>query len=145
MSLLVVQAALTWTLVGLILTVQLVHYPLFSHVGAGYATYQQEHVRRITWLVAPLMLAELATGAALALHPPPFVPVASTWVGLALLALIWLSTALIQSPTHRHLATGFDPAWHSWLLTTNWARTLLWVLRGVLVGWWVLQAGVHQA
>ena len=136
--LLVVHAALTWALVGLILTIQLVHYPLFSRVGTGYATYQQEHVRRITWLVAPLMLAELATGAALAFHPPPFMSAASARLGLALIALIWLSTALIQSPTHRRLAVGFDPAWHSWLVTTNWARTLLWMLRGMLVGWWLL-------
>jgi hypothetical protein len=139
--LLVVHAALTWALVGLILTVQVVHYPLFSRVGeGGYAAYQQEHVTRITWLVGPLMLAELATGAALALRPPPFLPTGSAWVGLALIILIWLSTALIQSPVHGRLATGFDPALHSRLVTTNWARSVLWLVRGVLVGWWLLLA-----
>ncbi|CAM4198713.1 hypothetical protein [Deinococcus marmoris] len=137
--LLVIHAALTWVLVGLILTIQLVHYPLFSRVGTdGYAAYQQAHVTRITRLVAPLMLAELATGAALALRPPPFLSPVSAWLGLALIVLIWVSTALIQSPVHGRLATGFDAALHTRLVTTNWLRTALWLLRGVLVGGWLL-------
>lgn len=139
--LLVLHAAMTWALVGLILTIQIVHYPLFSRVGtAGYVAYQQEHVLRITWLVAPLMLAELATGAALMLFPPPFVPAGSAGVGLALIAVIWLSTAMVQSPLHGRLAMGFDSARHARLVTTNWVRTLLWLIRGALVGWWLLEA-----
>ncbi|OLV19884.1 hypothetical protein [Deinococcus marmoris] len=139
--LLVVHAALTWALVGLILTIQLVHYPLFSRVGAeGYAAYQREHVTRITWLVAPLMLAELATGAALVLRPPTFVSAASAGLGLGLIILIWVSTALIQSPVHGRLTTGFDAALHARLVTTNWLRTVLWLLRGVLVSGWLLLA-----
>ncbi len=137
--LLVIHAALTWALVGLILTIQLVHYPLFSRVGTdGYAAYQREHVTRITWLVAPLMLAELATGAALVLHPPAFVSAASAGLGLGLIVLIWVSTTLIQSPVHGRLTTGFDATLHARLVTTNWLRTVLWLLRGFLVGGWLL-------
>ncbi|WP_216322289.1 hypothetical protein [Deinococcus aestuarii] len=137
--LLIVHAALTWVLVGLILTIQVVHYPLFARVGtAGYAAYQRDHVTRITGLVAPLMLAELGTGAALVLRPPPGVPAASTGLGLALIISVWLSTALVQSPAHGQLAAGFDPAWHARLVRTNWWRTLAWVARGGLVGWWLL-------
>ena len=139
--LLIVHAALTWALVGLILTIQVVHYPLFARVGvAGYATYQREHVTRITWLVAPLMGAELGTGAWLALHPPASLPAASAVLGLGLIGLIWLSTALVQSPTHGRLAAGFDPTWHARLVSTNWWRTVAWLARGVLVGWWLLLA-----
>ncbi|MFB9990936.1 hypothetical protein ACFFLM_02925 [Deinococcus oregonensis] len=137
--LLVVHAALTWVLAGLILTIQIVHYPLFSRVGvAGYAAYQQEHIRRITWLVAPLMLAELVTGAALIFRPPPFLSAASISLGLALIVLIWLSTAFVQSPAHSRLTTGFDPVWHSRLVKTNWVRTLIWLVRSLLVGAWLL-------
>ncbi|GHF42619.1 hypothetical protein HNQ07_002099 [Deinococcus metalli] len=136
--LLVLHAAVTWVLVGLILTIQVVHYPLFARVGAaGYAEYQREHVTRITWLVAPLMLAELATGAALALRPPPTVPAASAALGLALIVMIWLSTAAVQAPVHGRLSHGFDAALHTRLVTSNWARTVLWLARGVLVGWWL--------
>lgn len=139
--LLVIHAALTWVLVGLILTIQLVHYPLFSRVGAGgYAAYQQEHITRITWLVTPLMLAELATGAALVLRPPASVSAASAGLGLGLIALIWVSTAVVQSPVHGRLTAGFDAAWHARLVTTNWLRTVAWLLRGVLVSGWLLLA-----
>ncbi|MFC3833557.1 MULTISPECIES: hypothetical protein [Deinococcus] len=139
--LLVVHAALTWALVGLILTIQIVHYPLFSRVGAaGYAAYQREHVTRITTLVAPLMLAELVTGAALVAWPPSLRFSPSGWLGLGLIAVVWMSTALVQSPAHGRLATGFNPAWHTRLVTTNWVRTVVWLGRGVLVGWWLHQA-----
>jgi hypothetical protein len=70
MTLLLVHTAATLTMLGVILVVQLVHYPLFRHVGAAsYATYQAEHVRRITWIVAPLMTTELATAGGLAWAP----------------------------------------------------------------------------
>lgn len=105
--LLVVHAAVTWALVGLILTIQAVHYPLFSRVGRdGYAAYQREHVTRVTWLVAPLMLVELVTGGLLALRVSPDVPAGAAWLGLTLIVLIWLSTALIQSPLHGRLRAG---------------------------------------
>ncbi|MDV6373927.1 hypothetical protein [Deinococcus arenicola] len=139
--LLVLHAALTWVLVGLILTIQLVHYPLFARVGAGgYVAYQQEHITRITWLVAPLMLAELATGAVLALRPPASMSAASAGLGFGLIVLIWVSTAVVQSPAHGRLTAGFDAAWHARLVTTNWLRTGVWLLRGVLVGGWLLAA-----
>ena len=58
---LLAQAATTLPLVGLIWTIQLVHYPLFDGVGAeGFAAYERRHAAAITWLVAPLMLGELA-------------------------------------------------------------------------------------
>lgn len=139
--LLVLHAALTWALVGLILTIQVVHYPLFARVGAArYVAYQREHVTRITWLVAPLMGAELGTGAWLALRPPPGVPAALAWLGLALIVLIWLSTALVQSPLHGRLAAGFDAVQHTRLVTTNTWRTAAWLVRGALVAWWLVRA-----
>lgn len=142
--LLVLHAALTWALVGLILTIQLVHYPLFARVGAaGYTAYQREHITRITWLVAPLMLAELGTGAWLALNPPPGVPGWSAWLGLGLIVLIWLSTALVQSPLHGRLIGGFDAVHHARLVGSNAGRTGLWLARGVLVSWWLWRA-LHQ-
>ena len=56
------HAASTWALVGLIWIVQLVHYPLMATVGTPqFPSYHAAHAQRITWVVAPLMLAELAT------------------------------------------------------------------------------------
>jgi len=125
------HAAATWALAGLVWTVQVVHYPLMARVGAGsFPGYHAAHTRRMTRVVAPLMLAELGTAGAL------------LWLGernpwwlasLAPLAGNWLSTALVQVPLHRRLSSGFDPAAHTRLVRTNWWRTAAWSLRGGLV------------
>jgi hypothetical protein len=54
------------------------------------------------------------------------------WAGLALLAVIWLSTAFLQVPRHRRLAEGFDCTAHRHLVTSNWVRTAGWTARGAI-------------
>ncbi len=137
--LLLAHLAATLYMVGLIWFVQIVHYPLFSLVGrAGFSAYEAAHSRRTPAVVAPAMLVELATGAYLALRPPPGVPRVVLWAGLALNAVIWLSTWLLQVPKHRLLETGFDPAAHRALVGTNWIRTVAWTARGILVLGWMM-------
>ena len=136
--LLILHAAGTWALVGLILTIQLVHYPLFSRVGEpGWAAYEREHQNRITFLVGPLMLAELLSAGWLALRPPVGLPVWSLWLGLALVLVIWVSTALVQSPLHGRLSASFDAGLHTRLVGSNWLRSVAWLLRGGLCVWWL--------
>jgi hypothetical protein len=136
MTLLLTHAAATLAMVGVILVVQLVHYPLFRHVGrASYDTYQAEHMRRITWIVAPLMTTELVTSILLVWHLPIGVPAWMAWTGLGLVLFIWATTGLVQVPLHSRLTDGFDAATHRRLVRTNWARTGAWILRSGLVLW----------
>ncbi|MCB9791412.1 MAG: hypothetical protein H6741_01680 [Alphaproteobacteria bacterium] len=139
MLLLVLHAAATWFMTGLIWLVQAVHYPLFSAVGEpGYAAYQAAHVRGISPIVMPAMLLELGTALGLALQPPAGLPPASAWLGLALIGLIWIATALYSVPAHEALAAGFDAEAHQQLVSTNWIRTLAWSARAGLVAWWLV-------
>lgn len=130
MSLLVSShLAATWALIGLIWTIQLVHYPLFAQVGREtFVAYHQRHTRQMTWIVAPLMLAELLTAAWLV-----FAGSRETWLlaSLVPLAFNWLSTWLWQIPLHNVLAKGFDAKAHQRLVATNWWRTAAWSFRGV--------------
>lgn len=136
--LLLVHVAATLIMLGVILVVQVVHYPLFGHVGAeGYAAYQAEHMRRITVIVLPVMTVELATAVALVCLHPTELPAWMAWTGLVLVGLIWCSTALLQVPLHRTLCDGFDAATHRRLVATNWIRTGCWGARGVLALWMV--------
>ncbi len=136
MTLFLIHAAATLIMLGVILIVQLVHYPLFRHVGeVSYAIYQAEHVRRITWIVAPLMTTELVTAGWLVWAPPPGVVPWQAWTGLVLVIVIWGTTALVQVPLHDRLTDGFDAATHRRLVRTNWLRTGAWTLRGGLVLW----------
>ncbi|NNJ25635.1 hypothetical protein [Alienimonas chondri] len=133
MNALLIQAAATLPLVGLIWTVQIVHYPLFDGVGAeGFAEYERRHTLRITWIVAPLMLVELAVSGWLAWRIPEGVPAWQCYAGAAMTAGIWLSTYFLQVPRHSELAAGFAPAAHAALVATNWIRTALWSARGAL-------------
>lgn len=134
--LLLLHAGATLAMAGLIWFVQVVHYPMFALVGPeGFARYEQVHAARTTWVVAPLMLTELATGVLLLAARPARLPVAPLAVGLVLLAVIWLATAFLSVPRHDELATGFVPAAHASLVATNWLRTCAWTLRGGLVLW----------
>lgn len=130
---LLLQAGVTLPLVGLIWTIQVVHYPLFDGVGAeGFAAYERRHAFRITLIVAPLMLAELAVSGWLAARVPDGVPAWQCWAGAGLTAGIWLSTYFLQVPRHAELEAGFVPAAHAALVATNWLRTALWTGRGGL-------------
>ena len=129
--LLPVHYAVTWALVGLIWTIQMVHYPLFAQVGpAHFVAYHRRHTRAITLVVGPLMLAELVTAALLVLEGNR-----DPWLlaSLPLLALIWISTGFVQIPLHNTLTTGFDAHAHRRLVTTNWWRTAAWSARGICI------------
>lgn len=130
----------TWAMLGVILVIQIVHYPLFSSVGASsFERYEALHTQRITWVVAPLMIAELITAIMLVARPPSSVSATLLWTGLALLAAIWLSTAFVQVPLHRELASGFEATAHRKLLATNWVRTIAWLLRAAVTAVMMLQ------
>ena len=127
--LLLAHAGVTLVLVGLIWTIQLVHYPLFRHVEASsWDAFHDAHGMRITWLVGLLMPIEVLLAGTLVFQDPSLL----TWTGVGLLAVIWLSTALIQVPLHQRLGGGFDAEVHSRLVTSNWIRTVAWTLRGLL-------------
>lgn len=133
-AMLAVHLACTWFMTGLIWFVQLVHYPLFAHVGAdGFERYEKEHVRRTTWVVAPVMLVELATAAWLLVDPPGALPAWLAWMNAAMLAGIWLSTILIQVLAHRVLERGFSAHAQRRLVQGNWLRTMLWTLRATFL------------
>ena len=128
--LLILQLASTLPLVGLIWTIQLVHYPLFAKVGAtGFVDYQHEHMRSIGPLVGPLMLVEVLAASGLLICRP------DSWLaitGIVLVSVVWASTACLQVPCHRALTSSFDPDAHGRLVRSNWIRTIAWSLRGAI-------------
>ena len=127
--LLLLHAATTLFMVGVIWFVQVVHYPLFSRVGeAAFPEYERHHARRTGWVVAMPMLLELGTATATVWCLGGALP----WCGLGLLAVAWVSTGLWQVPAHRRLAGGFDAVTHRRLVRTNWVRTVAWSARGII-------------
>lgn len=126
----VVHLVATLMMAGLIVFVQVVHYPLKSRVGPeAFPGYQAGHTVRTSWVVVPLMVVELVSALWLAALPPTagLRPVAL--LGALLLGGVWISTALLQAPAHGRLARGFDAAVHRRLVRSNWIRTLAWLGR----------------
>ena len=115
---------------GVIVFVQVVHYPLMSHVGDdAFPTYERLHTVRTGWVVVPPMLVELAGALWLAFLPPSPELARIAWLGLALLIAIWTSTFLLQAPAHTRLMRGFDGGVHNRLVRSNWLRTFAWIAR----------------
>ena len=130
---LLIHSFSTLFMVGLIWFVQIVHYPLFNHVGPDqFRTYEELHQRLTTWVVAPAMLVELVT-AVMLLKDVPAESSMLVWTGAGLIALIWLTTAALSVPAHNSLSAEFSTsAWRS-LVATNWIRTIAWSVRGILI------------
>jgi hypothetical protein len=78
------------------------------------------------------MVIELIVSIGLvALVPNGIVP-ALAFLGLALTAVIWISTFAVQVPLHRKLADGFDVHTHRVLVRSNWIRTVAWTMRAAI-------------
>ena len=138
---LLAHLAATLFMVGVIWFVQVVHYPLFSRVGPEkFSLYSEAHSRLTTYVVGPPMLVEAATALLLVLRRPEGVPLAAALIGLALVVVVWLSTALLQVPRHTTLGSGFDRRAWSGLVLSNWVRTVAWSARGGLVLWMAARA-----
>ena len=106
MTLFILHAASALFMTGLVWFVQIVHYPLLHHVGTtSFHHYEADHTRRTSPVVAPVMLFELASGVWLALAPPTGVESTLLLANAVLLAVIWGSTFVLQTPLHRQLWT----------------------------------------
>lgn len=122
--------AVTWAMVGIIWTIQLLQYPLMAKVpAAGFVAFEQAHQRRVTAVLALFAPLEILTAAGVALA----VTEVPRWLSIGaggVLAAVWVSTAAFYGPLHGRLSTGFDPVLHRRLVRTNWWRTAAWTGRG---------------
>ena len=126
MTLTVANLIVASALAGVIWTIQLVHYPLFALVGTqDRASYGEEHRRRITWLAAPLMTANVGVAAAGLVTAPS--PLRALNAGLAL--AVFTATGLIYGPLHARLERNPRDRDIRRLVRANWARTAAWTLQ----------------
>lgn len=131
-KLLIANVALSFLMIGVIWFVQVVQYPMFSSISSDdFAGFHENYRRRISVIVGPAMMAELAVALSLAFFPPDAISASAT-VSLVLLVAAWLSTILLQIPLHNRLARGYDARAISILVVTNWIRTVVWSARGAI-------------
>jgi len=122
---LVVAAALA----GLIWTIQLVQYPLFALVGsAEWQAYGEQHRRRITWLAAPLMSANVGLAIALLTEHASGLRIANAALACGLFAV----TGLLFAPLHGRLERAATEHAVRVLVRANWVRTIAWTAQVVV-------------
>ena len=130
MNALSVHLVSTLFMAGLIVFVQVVHYPLMAKVGAtSWVAYETEHTVRTGWVVIPPMFAELFSAFWIFTDASTERTQGVALLGLVLLAVIWHSTAILQAPAHKELSRGEDDKVHRRLVRSNWIRTFAWLAR----------------
>lgn len=132
--LLIINAAATLFMTGLIWFVQIVHYPLFDSVGAQeFQTYAEKHRQLTSLVVVTPMITEICT----ALLLPIVWKGADSrllWFCFLLVVGIWISTVCCSIPCHARLCgVGYCADTHQWLVLSNWVRTALWTTRSIIL------------
>ena len=120
----------TSVMVGVIWVIQLLHYTSFHFINdQKYIEFQHFHMQRISFIVIPAMLVELASGLLLAY----FFRSSLTIVLLAFLLGIWGITFIFFTNMHQKFTTGYDQTTVDTLVKINWSRTALWSLRLIIL------------
>jgi hypothetical protein len=140
--LIVVHAAASMFMVGLIWTIHYVHYPLFAYVGEStYVSFQAAHVERIGRLLFVPWLTEGIT--LIGILALAFLGGRKTWrvpavINSAAMAIVLVISGFWSAPAHAKLADGFEESVHDQLMTANLIRTLAWTVCGFCAVWIVL-------
>lgn len=132
--------AFTLAMVGLMTAVQLVIYPAFRRVPqANFVDYVNAHGVAITRPLALFAPAEVVLALLVWIAASGGAAVVAFLSG-ALLAIAWIATMVFYGPFHGRLTSEpYNPAMIERLITTNWARTTIWWLRGIIAIWLVTQ------
>ena len=124
-SYILINILFTAFMTGVIWLIQLVHYPSFRYVSRDqWSQAHQHHTKRISWIVAPMMIAE-------GICRLYWIYMELNWVSLAsscLILAVWVSTFLIQVPHHQKLEKTYSIEHIEGLVSTNWIRTIGWTL-----------------
>ena len=117
-----IHAFSCWFMTGVIWVIQILIYPSFKLLGEKeFSKFHQLHMKKITWIVLPAMLLELATATCLFLGSRSQL---FLW-NFIYIVLIFLLTFLLNVPTHNKLKFDSETSKNN-LVSRNWPRTIIW-------------------
>lgn len=128
-SLFLLNFFITSFMFGLILTTQIVSYPLFIKVkSSNFSDYHSAYVNRISLIVIPVMLSEFFLAVLLLFYSnSPLV-----LYNFILCLLILVTTYLFQVPIHNNIKFESNKLIFDKLINTNWVRTIFWFLKSMI-------------
>ena len=106
----------------LIWLVQLIIYPAFRDIREQvFTAWHNSYSKLMGAIVGPLLLAQASVEIIRATQQQ------ASWLRIALIALVWMSTLFLSVPCHRHLqSAGKNVEIIKRLIQTNWIRTMIW-------------------
>ena len=134
-----VQLVVTVLMVGMIWTVQVVHYDLFPLVGAeSWDAYEHAHVDRIgKVLFGPWLVEGLCVLVLLLAHPKRLRVAA--FISAFLMLFILVDTAAFSAPAHGVLLDRWDQQTYDELMIVNLVRAWLWTAKGAVAVWMMIE------
>ena len=128
-TLILLNFIVSLTMLSIIMVTQIVSYPLFLNLDEKiFTSYHSEYVKRITIIVMPIMIIELALTIMLYYMLDGFL----SQIFLISIVLIFISTVIIQVPIHNKLKFSYDEHLAKKLIKTNWIRTFLWTIKALI-------------
>lgn len=123
----------TFFMTGLIWLVQCIVYPQYGFYSeADFKNIHQNHVKKISFIIGPVMGLELITAVGLYV-----VSNNNIWLlNLIGIFLIWMCTFFLNIPSHDHLVYS-NKATQKKLVLYNWPRTFIWSLRSIFFIYYV--------
>ena len=115
-------------MLGLILTTQIVSYPMFLKAEENFSVYHMSYVNKISIIAAPFMIIELLLSLFFVFYIKSYIAV-STFL---IMVLIFLCTFFIQVPIHEKLKNNFNISLCDKLIKTNWIRVFLWLSKCIV-------------
>ena len=115
-------------MLGLILTTQIVSYPMFLKAEENFSVYHISYVNKISIIAAPFMIIELLLSLFFVFFIKSYIAV-STFL---IMVLIFLCTFFIQVPIHEKLKNNFNISLCDKLIKTNWIRVFLWLSKCIV-------------
>tara|TARA_B100002052_G_C15875711_1_gene596834 strand:+ start:1826 stop:2248 length:423 start_codon:yes stop_codon:yes gene_type:complete len=127
--LLLCNAFLSSLMFGVILTTQVVSYPMFLAVNSkNFSYYHSNYVSKISIIAAPIMLLELFFSIVIVV----FAMNSLSIILLLSTCSIFLSTFFIQVPLHDKIKNTYNVFLFKKLINTNILRTFLWMFKTLL-------------
>lgn len=132
--LLYIHAFATWVMIGLVFFVQVVYYPLYKRLKGKLTVYDEDDIKHMGFLVAPVYFFEFISAIVLVFYKySDLVYKILSGVNLLLLISIWIVSYILQVRRFGERTVLFLDKMHNFLLTSNWYRTGVWLLRGFIV------------
>ncbi len=132
-ALVFIQLIFTWSMLGITLFSQIVHYPLYRQIKEGFVQYEKSHLRRAGALVGPVMLLEAVTAILLVGFSTQGPLARLAVINLILLIFIWLTTFLLSVYQHQRLSVRFSKQVLHELISSNWINAILWLAKGLVL------------